>query len=99
MPPAMGGLKRQNQTNLEALKAGTKGLVFTIEGIGNDSTEGPPCSNRTLHKCHRELRFGAEGRVGLAARKPVGRCIRFDFKGVVDSLVGPEAGDRDDAIV
>src|SRR3712207_9203043 len=34
-----------------------------------------------------------------APRQPRGRGVRLDVQGIVDPLVGPEAGDRDDPAI
>jgi hypothetical protein len=72
-----------------------KGLIFTVEGIGNHGTHGPLLGNGTLKEFNSNLWLGAEGGVSLALRKPVCRRIGLDLKRVRDALVSPEAGDGD----
>ena len=95
----MGGLEPEDIADLERGEPHAKGRVFPIERVGHDRTEGPLLRDGALHERERNLGLGAEGRVGLAAGKPVRRRVGLDLERVVDALVGPQAGHGDHAVV
>lgn len=76
-----------------------KGLIFAGEGIGNHRTQGPVLGNGAFKQFNSDLWLGAEGRVSLALSKPVCRRVGLNLKWVLDALISPEAGDRDNAVV
>src|SRR3954454_16056694 len=99
MPPAMRRPERQDIADLELVQTSAKGLVFTVERVGDDGTEGPAVSNGSLDQVEGKLGFGAKGRIRLATSKPVSRGVGFNVKRVVDALVSPERRDRASTIV
>ena len=95
----MRGLEPEDIADLELGQPHAKGRVFPVERVGHHGAEGPVLCYRALHELQRNLGLGAEGRVGLAAGKPVRRRVGFDIERIVHALVGPQAGHGDHAVV
>src|SRR5207247_6784191 len=98
-PDALAGLDRQHVVDLRRPQRRTKALVVAVEAVRDDRTEADARLPGRVDQLNGQLRLGPKRRIARALREPGRRGIGDEVDGPVDPLVGPQAGDADDAVV
>ncbi len=73
--------------------------MLSVEDVPDHRPEGNAHLHGSLDQLQSYLGLGAKLRIRLATLEMVCRSIRLHLDGVVDSLVHPQARNRDDTIV
>jgi hypothetical protein len=95
----MRGLERQDVAHVQIAQSQALAAILAIEVISNHRAKSNVSLNGSLYQLERNFELGAKRRILLAFGKVVGWGVRFKIDRIVDMLVCPQAGHRNDAIV
>nr|WP_238845626.1 hypothetical protein [Nocardia terpenica] len=95
----MSAPQRHHERQSRRTELGAEVVDVAVGGIGHRGPEPDAEGGAALRQLGGDAGFGAETRVVLALREVVCRGAGHRVQRVVDALVGPQRGHRDDAVV
>ena len=99
MPPGMTRLERQHVAHVQLRKPSSEPQVLPVEVVGHHGPEGHAASFGFLDEFEGQLRLRSKSFVGFPFFEPMSRRVGLDRDGPVAQFIGPQARNRDDAVV
>ena len=86
-PSGVGGAQGDDVGHPARRQAGSEAMVLALQTIRHDGAEGSRLGPRLVDQLQGDLRFGAEGEIGLAGGNPPFGGVWLHAQRVIDALV------------